>query len=154
MKYRRSPFTYARKYGVSRASRKHNKSRSYIYFRRARHDGSLQSLVCRFRRPHSHPNQHPQEEHKLIADMHRRNPRLGIMELWARMRKRGYILDACNCTSKLREERRLSYRDLRPIPEPKDQFLCVFPFSRINHNLIYHGSEGTFIEGCGNVFLP
>ena len=32
--------------GVSRAGRKYNKSRSYIYFWRARYDGSLQSLAC------------------------------------------------------------------------------------------------------------
>ena len=31
MKYRQSLLTYAQKYGVSRASRKYNKSRSYIY---------------------------------------------------------------------------------------------------------------------------
>ena len=32
MKYRQSLLTYAQKYGVSRASRKYNKSRSYIYY--------------------------------------------------------------------------------------------------------------------------
>ena len=89
-RFYRPDWKYARKYGVSRASRKYNKSRSYIYFRRVRHDDSLQSLACRSRRPHSHPHQHTQEELKLIADMHRRNPKLGIVELWARMRKRGY----------------------------------------------------------------
>ena len=77
MKYRHSLLTYAQKYGVSRAGRKYNKSRSYIYFWRARYDGSLQSLACQSRRPHSHPNQHTPEELKLISDMHRRNPKLG-----------------------------------------------------------------------------
>ena len=90
MKYRQSLMIYAKKYGVSRASRKYNRTRSYIYFWLARYDGSLQSLACQSRRPHSHPNQHTPEERKLIYDMHRRNPRLGIVELWARMRKRGY----------------------------------------------------------------
>ncbi|MCL2674856.1 MAG: helix-turn-helix domain-containing protein, partial [Defluviitaleaceae bacterium] len=46
---------YAKKYGVSLASRKYNKSRSYIYFWLNRYDGSLESLACRSRRPHSHP---------------------------------------------------------------------------------------------------
>ena len=59
MKYRQSLLTYAQKYGVSRASRKYNKSRSYIYFWRARYDGSLQSLACQSRRPHSHPTSIP-----------------------------------------------------------------------------------------------
>ena len=37
---------YAEKYGVSRASRKYNKSRSYIYFWKARWDGTAESLSC------------------------------------------------------------------------------------------------------------
>ena len=58
---------YAEKYGVSRASRKYNKSRSYI-----------------------HPNQHTEAELKLIRDMRRRNPQMGLIELWHRLRRRGY----------------------------------------------------------------
>lgn len=75
---------------MSRASRKYNKSRSYIYFWKARWDGSVESLACRSRRPHSHPNQHTQEELKLIQDMRRRNPTLGLIELWSRLQLRGY----------------------------------------------------------------
>ena len=55
MAYRQSLMKYAEKYGVSRASRKYNKSRSYIYFWKARWDGSVASLACQSRRPHSHP---------------------------------------------------------------------------------------------------
>ena len=90
MKYRQSLLHYAEKYGVSRASRKYNKSRSYIYFWRARYDGTLESLACKSRRPHSHPNQHTEEELTLIRNMRRRNPRLGMAELWYRLKQRGY----------------------------------------------------------------
>ena len=90
MKFRYSLMKYAEKYGVTRASRKYNKGASYIYFWKARYDGSIESLACRSRRPHSHPNQHTEAELKLIRDMRRRNPRLGIVELWSRLRKRGY----------------------------------------------------------------
>ena len=81
MKYRYSLMKYVEKYGVSRASRKYDKSRSYIYFWRKRFDGTIESLACRSRRPHSHPNQHTEEEIKLIGKMRRRNPKLGIVEL-------------------------------------------------------------------------
>lgn len=81
---------YAEKYGVSRASRKYNKSRSYVYFWKARWDGTIESLACQSRRPHGHPNQHTEAELKLIRDMRRRNPKLGMVELWHRLRKRGY----------------------------------------------------------------
>ena len=81
---------YAKKYGVSLASRKYNKSRSYIYFWLNRYDGSLESLACRSRRPHSHPNQHKDSELTLIRNMRRRNPNLGMIELWHRLKVRGY----------------------------------------------------------------
>ena len=90
MRYRQSLMQYAAKYGVSRASWKYNKSRSYIYFRKARWDGSVASLACQSKRPHHHPNQHTEAELKLIRDMRRRNPTPGMVELWNRLRKRGY----------------------------------------------------------------
>ena len=90
MAYRQSLMKFAQKYGVSRASRKYNKSRSYIFFWRSRWDGSVESLACQSRRPHSHSNQHTEAELKLIRDMRRRNPHLGMVELWHRLRKRGY----------------------------------------------------------------
>jgi len=55
-----------------------------------RWDGSAASLACQSKRPHSHPNQHPEAELKLIRDMRRRNPTLGMIELWHRLRQRGY----------------------------------------------------------------
>ena len=90
MAYRQSLMKYAEKYGVSRASRKYNRSRSYIYFWRTRWDGRVESLACQSRRPHSHPNQHTEAELKQIRDMRRHNPALGLIELWYRLRQRGY----------------------------------------------------------------
>ena len=90
MAYRQSLMKYTEKYGVSRASRKYNKSRSYIYFWKQRWDGSVASLACQSRRLHSHPNQHTEAELKLMRDMRRRNPELGMIELWHRLWQRGY----------------------------------------------------------------
>ena len=81
---------YALKYGVSRASRKYNCPRSSIYFWLSRYDGTIESLADRSKRPHSHPAQHTEEELKRIRDMRRRNPTLGLIELWCRLRDRGY----------------------------------------------------------------
>ena len=90
MKYRQSLMKYASTYGVSKASRKYNRARSYIYFWLNRWDGSVESLRPESRRPHYHPNQHTQAELKLIHDMRRRNPRLGMVEFWCKLRNRGY----------------------------------------------------------------
>ena len=98
MAYRQSLMKYAEKYGVSRASRKYNKSRSYIYFWKQRWDGSAASLACQSRRPHSHPNQHTEAERKLIRDMRRRNPTLGMIELWHRLRQRATLAARRACS--------------------------------------------------------
>ena len=45
MAYRQSLMKYTEKYGVSRASRKYNKSRSYIYFWKSRWDGTVRLPV-------------------------------------------------------------------------------------------------------------
>lgn len=66
MKYRYSLVNYALSQGVSRATRKYNKSRSYIYFWIKRFDGEINSLADRSRRPKHHPMQHSQEEVELI----------------------------------------------------------------------------------------
>ena len=79
MAYRQSLMKYTEKYGVAKASRKYNKSRSYIYFWKNRWDGTPESLACQSRRPHHHPNQHTEAELKLIRDMRRRNPHLGMV---------------------------------------------------------------------------
>ena len=131
MKYRQSLLTYAQKYGVSRASRKYNKSRSYIYFWRARYDGSLQSLACQSRRPHSHPNQHTPEELKLISDMHRRNPKLGIVELWARMRKRGYTRTIESLWRVMRREGWTAQGEKKKPYKPKPYEQMQYPGQRV-----------------------
>lgn len=90
MKYRYSLMKYVEKHGVAQASRRYNKGRSYIYCWKSRFDGSIESLVCRSRRPYGYPNQHTEAVLTLIRNMRRRNPHLGIVELWARLRNRGY----------------------------------------------------------------
>ena len=90
MRFRQSLMKYSEKYGVKRASRKYNKCRSYIYFWKSRWDGTIESLADQSKRPHHHPNEHTPDELKLIRDMRKRNPKLGLTELWHRLRKRGY----------------------------------------------------------------
>ncbi len=90
MKYRQSLVLFAKKYGVSRTSRKHNKSRSTIYFWRSRYNGDIASLACRSRRPYYHHAPHTEEELALLRRLRRRNPYIGLCELWCRLRERGY----------------------------------------------------------------
>jgi len=131
MKYRQSLVSYALKYGVSRASRKYNKTRSYIYFWLSRYNGTIESLACRSRKPHSHPNQHTEEELSLLRRMRRRDPDLGLCEFWCRMREHGY---SRSIVSLYRVMRRIG---LQPMPSPKLKYVpkpyekMLYPGQRI-----------------------
>ena len=131
MAYRQSLMKYAEKYGVSRASRKYNKSRSYIYFWKARWDGTVQSLACQSRRPHHHPNQHTEEELKLIRDMRRRNPRLGMVELWHRLRQRGYARRPESLFRLMRKLGLFPQAEKKPAYKPKPYEQMTYPGQRV-----------------------
>ena len=122
-KYRQSLLLYAKKYGVSRASRKYNKTRSYIYFWKARYDGTLESLTNRSKRPHSHPNQHTQQECELILKMRRRNPNIGLIDLWSRLLDRGYTRrpESLYRVLKRMGEFPQTKKKSRPKPKPYEQ---------------------------------
>ena len=131
MAYRQSLMKYAEKYGVSRASRKYNKSRSYIYFWKTRWDGTVQSLACPSRRPHSHPNQHTEAELKLIRDMRRRNPNLGMVELWHRLRKRGYTRRPESLFRVMRKLGLFPQAEKKPVYKPKPYEQMTYPGQRV-----------------------
>ena len=131
MKYRQSLMKYAEKYGVSRASRKYNKGRSYIYFWRSRWDGTIESLTCQSRRPHRHPSQHTEDELKLIRDMRRRNPKLGLTELWYRLKKRGYTRTVESLYRCLRREGLIKDKPAKKIRKPKPYEQMTHPGERI-----------------------
>ena len=131
MAYRQSLMQYAGKYGVSRASRKYNRSRSYICFWKTRWDGTVQSLACPSRRPHSHPNQHTEAELKLIRDMRRRNPELGMVELWHRLRKRGYTRRPESLFRVMRKLGLFPQAEKKPVYKPKPYEQMTYPGQRV-----------------------
>ena len=131
MAYRQSLMKYAENYGVSRASRKYNKSRSYICFWKTRWDGTVQSLACPSRRPHSHPNQHTEADLKLIRDMRRRNPKLGMVELWHRLRQRGYTRRPESLFRVMRKLGLFPQAEKKPVYKPKPYEQMTYPGQRV-----------------------
>lgn len=71
---------------VSDAARLHRVSRQSIHRWIARYDGTLQSLMDRSKRPHSHPNQHTKEEIRRVLSVARHNKRLGLVCLWIHLK--------------------------------------------------------------------
>ena len=111
MRFRLSLIRYAEKNGVSKAARKYKVNRQYIYRWKNRYDGTWNSLRDRSRRPHHHPNQHSDEELKLIRDMRRRNPHAGLVVFWVKLRERGY---SRSITGLWRVLKRLHYLPTKP----------------------------------------
>lgn len=80
---------YSERYGVTAASIRHRRSRQAIYEWRAKYDGNWKSLIDKSHRPHSHPNQHTEEEKDLIL-RHWRHNKDDRIALWDTIRKKGY----------------------------------------------------------------
>ncbi len=90
MYYRQRLCEYAKKYGVSKAARKYQTNRQFVYRQLARYDGTAKSLALRSRRPIHSPTAHRKEELALIQRMLKRNGKYGLAEVYVRCQSKGY----------------------------------------------------------------
>ena len=101
---------YSLKNGATTAARRYNVSRPPVYRWRYRYDGTLQSLQdCSHKPPHSHPNQHTDEEIDLIKNMHMKNKHTDLVIFLVKLRQKGYT---CSITELWRMIRKL---ELEPV---------------------------------------
>ena len=91
IEYRKSVIKYAKNKGVPKALEEFNVSRATIYRWIKKFDGTNKSLLDKSRRPHSHPNQHTEEELRNIKNYKAKNKKKGLVMLWLKLReKTGY----------------------------------------------------------------
>ena len=90
LKYRKSVIKFSFKYGVTKAAIKFGENRRTIYRWIEKYDGTLESLKDKSRRPHHHPNEHTEEEIKMIKDYKAHNKKTGLVVLWVKLKKAGY----------------------------------------------------------------
>ena len=133
MRYRESLIKYARKHGVSKASRVYNVNRGYIYRWKNRYDGTIYSLANLSRKPLSHPNMHTLDELKLIKDMFKRNKDTGLVVLWIKLRNRGYTRSVSSLYNQLKK---LNLKFNNPKKKkkktkPKPYIQMTFPGERV-----------------------
>ena len=88
--YKQSVVKYSLKYGVTKAAIKFKMHRKTIYRWREKYDGTAKSLKNKSRRPHRHPNQHTEEEIKMIKNYKYKNKETGLVVLWVKLRRAGY----------------------------------------------------------------
>ena len=123
MRFRLALIRYAEKHGVTKAAIKYRANRQYVYRWKNRYDGTMDSLRCRSRRPHSHPRQHTPEELKLIANMRRRNPHAGLVVFWVKLMQRGYKRSIAGLYRVLKRQGMMAEKPKNPkyVPKPYEQ---------------------------------
>ena len=90
LKYKQSVVKFSYEYGVTKAAIKFSENRRTIYRWRERYDGTLQSLADKSRKPKHHPNEHTEEEIKMIKRYKANNKETGLVVLWVKLREAGY----------------------------------------------------------------
>lgn len=130
LKRRQAIIRYSEHHGVSAASRRYNVSRPTIYAWKKRYDGSLGSLKDYSRRPKHHPNQHTEEELKLIRDMRRRNPNAGLVVFWVKLRQRGYTRSISGLQKVLKRTGQTGEKLPNPKYKPKPYEKMLYPGQR------------------------
>ena len=108
---------YSIKKGVSAAARRYNVSRQLIYRWKKRYDGTVESLKDRSHRPHSHPNQHTDEEIELIKRMRKKNKHTGLVVFWVKLKQRGYTRSITGLW------RMLNKLELKPVKLPNPKYI-------------------------------
>ena len=131
LKRRQAIVSFASKHSVTEASRRYNVSRPTIYKWMKRYDGTLGSLKDLSRKPHHHPNQHTEDELKLIRDMRRRNPNAGIVVFWVKLREKGYTRSISGLLKVLRKMGQMAEKLPNPKYKPKPYEKMQYPGQRV-----------------------
>ncbi len=87
MRFRLSIVKYFYRIGATKTAVRYKTIRQFVYFRVHRYDGDIHSLADRSHRPHHHTNQHSNLELKWIHDLRKRNPDMGLIDFWLRLKQ-------------------------------------------------------------------
>ena len=131
MLFRQALIKYSQKYGVTKAAIRYKTNRQYIYRWLKRYDGTIQSLADKSHRPHHHPNQHTEDEIKLIKNMRRRNPNVGLVVFWVKLRQRGYTRSITGLYRFLKKTGVMAVKLKNPKYIPKEYEQMRFPGQRV-----------------------
>ena len=90
MRFRQRLCEYALKKGVTKAARKYQVNRMFVYRQLSKYDGTVQSLSFKSRRPRNSPNKHSKEELDLIFNTYAEHGLYGNAEVYVRLQELGY----------------------------------------------------------------
>lgn len=130
-RFRQALIEYSYKHGVTSAAIRYRTNRQYVYRWRKRYNGTLASLEDRSHRPHHHPNQHRDDEIRLIDNMRRRNPNTGLVVFWVKLRQRGYTRSISGLYRFLRKRGQMAVKLPNPKYIPKSYEQMRYPGQRV-----------------------
>ena len=87
MRFRLSIVKSFYRIGATKTAIRYKITRQFVYFWVRHYDGDIHSLADRSHRPHHHPNQHSDLELKWIRDLRKRNPDMGLIDFWLRLKQ-------------------------------------------------------------------
>lgn len=91
MRLRHRVVKYAIKHNNNaKAARRYHTSRQQVWRWRKKYDGKVESLANKSTKPHSHPNQHTNEELELIRHKHRYHRHEGLAQVYRKLKESGY----------------------------------------------------------------
>lgn len=90
MRFRQRLCEYALKKGATKAARKYQVNRMFVYRHLKKYDGTVQSLSFKSRRPRTSPNKHSKEELDLIFNTYAEHGLYGNAEVYVRLLEIGY----------------------------------------------------------------
>ena len=137
-RFRQAVINYAEKYGVTRSAN--------------RYDGTLYLLMDKSHRPHSHPNQHTEQELKLIFNMRRRTPHTGLVVLWVKLRQRGYTQSVTSLYRILIKTNLMPEKPPNPKYVPKPYEKMLFTGQRVQIDVKFVPSSCLFGEAKNQKF--
>jgi len=123
---------------VTEAARLHKVSRQSAHRWKGRYDGTIESLMDRSRRPHSHPNAHTREEIRRVLKVARHNKKLGLVCLWVHLRmNHGYRRTVTALYRLLRREGVMPPPSRKRRRKPKPYEPILVPGERVQVDVKY-----------------
>ena len=143
MRFRQRVVEYAIKYNNNaKAARRYHTSRQQVWRWRKKYDGTVHSLANKSTRPHSHPNQHTEEELELIRHKHRYHGHEGLAQVYRKLKDAGYTRTYDSMCIQIRKMRLKKKKKQKKYPKSKYKKPTVtYPGQRVQIDVKYVPNE-------------
>ena len=143
MRFRQRVVEYAIKHNNNaRSARRYHTSRQQVWRWRKKYDGTVKSLANKSTRPHSHPNQHTEEELSLIRHKYRYHGHEGLAQVYRKLRDAGYPRTYDSMCIQIRKMKLKKKKKQKRYPKTKYKKPTVtYPGQRVQIDVKYVPNE-------------